>query len=200
MQQVVKSTDVHPTVSIVMPTYRRPHTIERTVARIRAQTYPRWELIVVNNARAGDYSFDDDRIRGYRHAAHASASYARNQGLQYVTGDLVCFFDDDDDMLPTYLERLVQAFQDQPGASMARCGRSLANGQKDFSLATPVCCLRRAYATPSWQAVEQQDQQYFEGIVAANGWSEERGDIVVVHEVLVRARSSPRGGLRAGRL
>src|SRR4051812_15748531 len=77
-------TDSHPTVSIVMPTYRRPHTINRTVAKIRAQTYPHWELILVNNARAGDYTFDDPRIRGYRHAAHASASYARNQGLQYV--------------------------------------------------------------------------------------------------------------------
>jgi glycosyltransferase involved in cell wall biosynthesis len=188
-----------PTISIVMATYRRPHTIDRTVKLIRAQTYPDWELIVVNNARAGDYQFGDRRIRGYRHASHASASYARNEGLRYVTGDLVCFFDDDDDMFPTYLERMVRAFQEHPDAGMVRCGRYRNDGKVDFELSTPVCCLRREQATPTWQAVSHQDQQYYQEIVEANGWSEEHGDIVVIPEVLVRARCSPRGGLRGGR-
>ena len=188
-----------PTVSIVMATYRRPHTIGRTVAKIRAQTYKDWELIVVNNARAGDYSFADRRIRVYRHAAHASASYARNEGLRYVTGDLVCFFDDDDDMFPTYLERMVRAFEDNPTASLVRCGRYRGDGQTDYAYATPVCCLRRELATPTWTAVEEQDRRYYEDVVAANGWSEERGDIVLVPDILVRARSDPKGGLRGGR-
>ena len=111
-----------PLVSIVMATYRRPHTIFRTVAQIVAQTYPHWELIVVDNARTGEYQFDDPRIRVYRHAHRASASYARNQGIQHATGELLCFFDDDDDMAPTYLERFVGAFEAHPGARMARCG------------------------------------------------------------------------------
>ena len=189
-----------PTVSIVMATYRRPHTINRTVAQIRAQSYQDWELIVVNNARAGDYSFQDKRIKGYRHAAHASASYARNEGLRYVTGDLVCFFDDDDDMFPTYLERIVRAFHEHPEANMVRCGMYRGDGQINFTFATPVCCMRRQYATPTWQAVGRQDLQYYTGIVETNGWSEDHGDIVLVPEILVRARSDPRGGLRGGRL
>jgi glycosyltransferase involved in cell wall biosynthesis len=189
-----------PTISIVMATYRRPHTINRTVAQIRSQSYQDWELIVVNNARAGDYTFRDKRIRGYRHAAHASASYARNEGLRYVTGDLVCFFDDDDDMFPTYLERIVRAFEEHPDARMVHCGMYRGDGQINFTYATPVCCLRREYATPTWQAVGRQDLQYYQGIVEANGWSEEQGDIVLVPEILVRARSDPRGGLRGGRL
>ena len=189
-----------PTISIVMATYRRPHTINRTVGQIRSQSYQNWELIVVNNARAGDYTFHDTRIRGYRHAAHASASYARNEGLRYVTGDLVCFFDDDDDMFPTYLERMARAFEEHPTASMVRCGMYRGDGQINFTFATPVCCLRREYATPTWQAVGRQDLQYYQTIVEANGWSEEHGDIVLVPEILVRARSDPRGGLRGGRL
>jgi glycosyltransferase involved in cell wall biosynthesis len=191
---------VQPTISIVMPTYRRPHTINRTVAQIRAQSYPNWELIVVNNARAGDYSFQDRRIRGYRHAAHASASYARNEGLRYVTGDLVCFFDDDDDMFPTYLERIVRAFREHPEANMVRCGMYRGDGQINFTLATPVCCLRREFVTPTWEAVGRQDLQYYQGIIENHGWSEDRGDIVLVPEILVRARSDARGGLRGGRL
>jgi glycosyltransferase involved in cell wall biosynthesis len=187
-------------VSIVMATYRRAHTIQRTVRQILAQTYTNWELIIVNNSRAGDYFFADPRVQVYRHASHASASYARNQGLSHVTGDLVCFFDDDDDMFPTYLERLVEAFKANPGAKMVRCGMFRGDGQINFTHATPNCCLRRELATPTWQEERRHDIKYFGDIIAANQLSEERGDIVLIPELLVRARSDPKGGLRSGRL
>jgi len=190
-----------PTISIVMATYRRPHTIHRTIAQIVAQTYPHWELIVVDNARSGDYHFDDPRIRVYRHALRASASYARNQGIQHASGELLCFFDDDDDMFPTYLERFVRAFEANPGAMLVRCGIYRGgDGAIRFNYATPACCVRREHATPTWISIGQHDQRYFGDIVAADGWSEERGEIVVIPEILVRARSDPRGGLRRGRL
>jgi glycosyltransferase involved in cell wall biosynthesis len=186
--------------SIILPTYRRPHTLVRTVELIRAQTYPQWELIVVDNAGDGQYRFADERIRVYVHAERPSASYARNQGLRYATGDLVCFFDDDDDMFPTYLERLAAAFAANPRAKMVRCGMVVSAGRVDFSHATPECCLRRAYATPTWTAAGiKQDQLYFSSILAANGWSEEKGDIVILAEVLCRANTDPQGGLRSGR-
>ena len=190
-----------PLVSIIMATYRRPHTIFRTVAQIVAQTYPHWELIVVDNARTGDYHFDDPRIRVFRHAFRASASYARNQGIQHATGELLCFFDDDDDMFPTYLERFVGAFEENPEARMARCGIYRGgDGRVRFNYATPACCLRRELATPTWISTGQHDQRYFRDIIKANGWSAARGDIVRIPEILVRARSDPRGGLRKGRL
>lgn len=55
------------------------------------RSYPNWELIIVDNDGHGDYSFDDARIRLYHHHQVTGASYARNQGLQYASGDLVCF-------------------------------------------------------------------------------------------------------------
>jgi glycosyltransferase involved in cell wall biosynthesis len=190
-----------PKVSIVMPTYRRGHTIERTLESIRRQSYRNWELIVVDNAGDGDYRFGDPRIRVVRHDARASASYARNQGLQHVTGELVCFFDDDDDMFPLYLERLVATFREHPAAKMVRCGMVVSGGRTNFSFATPECCLRREYASPTWTSSGvRHDQQYFESIVRRNGWSEANGDIVLVPEALCRANSDPRGGLRSGRL
>ena len=189
-----------PKVSIVMATYRRPHTIQRTVRQILAQTYKNWELIVVNNSRAGDYFFTDPRIKVYRHASHASASYARNQGLAHVTGDLVCFFNDDDDMFPTYLERLVETFREHPEAKMVRCGMFRGDGQINFAPATPICCLRRELATPTWEDADRHDLKYFGDIIAANDLSEERGDIVLIPELLVRAHADPKGGLRSGRL
>jgi glycosyltransferase involved in cell wall biosynthesis len=183
-----------------MPTYRRQHTIHRTVAKIIAQSYSNWELIVVDNARSGDYRFADPRIQVYRHAARASASYARNEGVRYATGELVLFFDDDDDMFPNYLERIVAAFRENPSAKMVRCGMHHSDGQLHFTYATPECCLRRQFATPTWSNVGHQGQRYFSEIVSANGWSESDGDIVLVPELLLRANANKRGGLRSGRL
>ena len=104
-------------------------------------------------------------------------------------------------MFATYLERLVAAFESNPGAKMARCGMLVDYGGTDFTFATPECCLQREYASPTWGASGvRQDQLYFESIVSANGWSEERGDIVLVDETLCRANTDPLGGLRDGYL
>lgn len=185
--------------SIVMPTYRRPHTIRRTIATIQAQTYRRWELIVVDNAGDGGYRFDDPRIRAVVHAEKTSASHARNMGLRYATGDLVCYFDDDDDMYPDYLAEFAAAFQAHPSARMVRCGMLTRRRDENYSHATPEVCLRREFATPTWDGLKAcEDQRYFKGIARANGWSEENGDIVVIRKVLCAANGDPVGGLREG--
>jgi glycosyltransferase involved in cell wall biosynthesis/SAM-dependent methyltransferase len=186
-------------VSIVMPTYHRQHAILQTIATIKAQSYTNWELLIIDNAGDGAYSFADSRIHVFCHADYPSASYARNVGLAHATGDIVCFFDDDDDMFPNYLEHIVSAFQATPSAKMVRCGM-LADGQLDYSYATPECILKRPYATPSWlNDGPAQDQNYFSRIVAENGWTEEKGDMIVLHEVLCRANANSSGGLRKGR-
>ncbi len=182
--------------SIVMPTYRRPHRLAATVAGVLAQSYRNWELIVVDNAGGADPGTADPRVRLVRHAERASASWARNRGLRYATGDLVCFFDDDDDMEPDYLERFAAAFRANPRAQMVRCGMFVAGGV-DYSFATPEVCLRRRYATPTWRGGGTHDQVYFREIVARNRWREPR-DIVALRVALCRANHDPEGGLRAG--
>ena len=193
--------DAGPKVSIIMPTYRRSHTIVRALQTIQAQTYQNWELILVDNAGDGGYWFADPRIQVHRYCERSSASYARNQGLRHATGELVCFFDDDDEMFPTYLERFVAAFQSNPRAKMVRCGMLLAGGAVNFSHATPECCVRREYATGTWDNRSfSHDQHYFARILSVNRWSEQNGDILLLREALCRANSDPQGGLRSGRL
>jgi glycosyltransferase involved in cell wall biosynthesis len=69
------------------------------------------------------------------HTEQPSASYARNRGLRHATGDLICFFDDDDDMFSTYLESLAAAFEANPQAKMVLCGMVVSAGQVNFSAA-----------------------------------------------------------------
>ena len=129
-----------------------------------------------------------------------TASYARNQGIRYAAGDLVCFFDDDDDMFPTYLERFARVFQDHPNVKMVRCGMIVSNGQVNFSYATPECCLRKQFTSPTWlNNGPCHDQYYFRQIISQHRWSEEKGDIIVIPEALCRANTDPSGGLRSGK-
>jgi len=199
IQRAVSSLHESFKISIVLPTFQRPHTLPRTIDMVLAQTYQNWELIIVDNAGDGGYEYDDPRIRVHHHNEQASASYARNQGLSHATGDLICFFDDDDEMFPRYLELFAAAFLQHPRAKMVRCGMVVSNGRINYSFATPECCLRRDYATPTWDNTgPAQDQRYFRRIARRNRWSATRGDIVVVREALCRATTDPEGGLRAG--
>jgi glycosyltransferase involved in cell wall biosynthesis len=186
--------------SIVMPTFRRPHRLAATVATVLAQTYANWELIIIDNAGDCALRFDDPRISVHVHAEKASAAHARNQGVRYVRGDLVCFFDDDDDMFPTYLEQFAKAFTRHPHAQMACCGMVVHAGRVNYSFATPEVCLRRIHVTATWREDGPgQDQRYFRRIVHDHGWTKGSRDIVTVQAPLCRANRDPRGGLRAGR-
>src|SRR5271165_3772608 len=96
-------TDPRLKVSIIMPTYHRPHCIRVAIRSIQAQSYPHWELIVSDNG-GDDYRFKDQRIVVIDSTGVASAAYARNKAIPHATGDLLGFLDDDDEMYPDYLE------------------------------------------------------------------------------------------------
>lgn len=188
--------------SIVMPTYRRPHTLPRAVESVLAQTYPHWQLILVNND-AGPLGAlpGDPRIRAVQHAEVTSAAHARNMGLGYVTGDLVSFFDDDDTMEPTYLERFADTFRANPDAGAVRCGMVLPGGRTIHGpYATPCVVLRREFATPTWGTERGHDQRYYRRIIWGNGWTTENGGLVEIGDALVNVHSDPTGGLREGSL
>jgi glycosyltransferase involved in cell wall biosynthesis len=190
----------NPLVSIIMPTYDRPHTVFKTINHIQLQHYKNWELILVENSGRQQYGFDDPRIRSFRYCEQASSSYARNQGLKHVRGELVCYFDDDDDMDPQYLSRFVQTFNENPDAKMVRCGMSVSDDSEiNYSYATPQCWLRRPFATNTWSSRgPAQDQKYFRAIIEKNGWTEKNGDIVSLNVSLCHANTDPVGGLRHG--
>lgn len=186
-----------PKVSIIMGTFRRQHIIGRTVATLLAQDYANWELIVINNERGGKVDLpDDSRIKIYEHSEQANPCYAKNCGYQYVTGDLVCAFDDDNDMLPGYLSKMVAPFAD-PEVKVVHCGMRLPSDVCDFSYDTQEAWLRSADATPTWTPGSLvHDQLYYRGIIAAKKWT--RRNIVQLGEVLIQAHTDPKGGMREG--
>lgn len=184
-------------VSIVIPTFKRQHVILRTVKSILAQSYENWELIISNNEKDAQLILPrDKRIKIYEHSEEANACYARNKGLEHVTGDLVCFFDDDDEMMPGYMEKMAAPFSD-PDVQVVRCGMLCTFGACDFSYSTQEAWLRTEHATPTWgKGSLVHDQVYYHTIIEKNGWK--RNNIVQLGEVLVKAYTEPKGGIREG--
>ena len=187
----------NPKISIIMGTYRRQHIIGRTVKTLLKQDHQNWELIVVNNEKGGIASLPTDpRIRIYEHSEIANPCYAKNCGYQYVTGDLVCAFDDDNDMLPGYLSKMAAPFAD-PEVKVVHCGMRLTSNVCDFSYDTQEAWLRAKDATPTWEPGSMvHDQLYYRGIIAAHKWT--RRNIVQLGEVLIQAHTDPKGGMREG--
>lgn len=108
-----------PLVSIILPTYRRPELLTRAISSVLAQTYPHWEILVVDDnddASAGRVATEafmrrhaaEPRIRYLKHDHNKGLPTARNTGIRASSGPLVAFLDDDDEWAPEKLARQVE--------------------------------------------------------------------------------------------
>lgn len=99
----------YPKISIIIPVYKAESTISRCVDSILAQTYPEWELILIDDGspdKSGEicdkYAMADNRIKVI-HTANGGAGSARNHGLDNCHSQWITFVDSDDSLEPAYL-------------------------------------------------------------------------------------------------
>ncbi|GAA2339033.1 glycosyltransferase family A protein [Streptomyces cuspidosporus] len=111
-----------PVVSVVIPCHDYGHYLPQAVQSVLAQTYPDWELVVVDDGSTDDTAavarsliagHPDRRIR-LLEQANAGVSAARNAGIAATTGRYVLPLDADDVIAPTMLERTVAVLDDRP--------------------------------------------------------------------------------------
>lgn len=101
-------------VSVITPVYNKERYLDACIGSVLGQTYPGWELILVDDCSA-DASFEilqgyarkDPRIRCERLARNAGAAAARNRALSLARGRYVAFLDADDIWMPDKLARQV---------------------------------------------------------------------------------------------
>jgi cellulose synthase/poly-beta-1,6-N-acetylglucosamine synthase-like glycosyltransferase len=102
-----------PLVSVIITNFNYGRFIRAAVQSVEAQTYQRWECIIVDDCST-DGSFEaisdylahkgDDRLRPLRMAANSGQLASSAAGLKAASGSFVVFLDADDYLLPDFLE------------------------------------------------------------------------------------------------
>lgn len=109
-------------ISIIIPLYNKEPYIYRTLESVLNQTYPDYEIVVVDDGsvdRGADIAdnFEDTRIRIIRQA-NAGVSVARNRGIAEAKYDWIAFLDADDEWLPNHLACLVRLADNYPACGL----------------------------------------------------------------------------------
>ena len=112
-RQQAAALDDPPLVSVILPTKDRGDVLATALDSVLAQTYPHWELLVVDDgstddtaAVVADYARRDDRVR-YLHQANTGVAGARNRGIASAEGDYLAYLDSDNTWVPEFLEAMV---------------------------------------------------------------------------------------------
>lgn len=115
-------------VSIIMPSYNCGHFLEESIRSIQAQTYPNWELIIVDDCSTDDTTErvsvmveQDSRIHFCRNEYNVGAAHTRNRALREAKGRWIAFLDSDDIWEPEKLEKQI-AFMERNGYSFSYTG------------------------------------------------------------------------------
>lgn len=111
-----------PLVSVVVPTFHRPHLVGRAVQSVLAQTVRELEVVVVVDSRDDETcsalgTIADPRLVVHVPGRHLGNADARNAGVSLARAPWVAFLDDDDDWFPVKLERQLPVALGAPAGS-----------------------------------------------------------------------------------
>jgi glycosyltransferase involved in cell wall biosynthesis len=121
-------------VSAVIIFFNEARYLAEAIASVVRQTYPFWELLLVDDGSTDGSSEialrhvdqHPERVRYLEHAQHANLgmSTSRNLGIAGARGEYVAFLDADDVWLPHKLEQQVKLLREFPKAAFVY-GRTL---------------------------------------------------------------------------
>ena len=130
-------------VSVIIPTRNRCNLLRRAIDSVLGQTYGDMECIVVDDSSTDETpdllkEFDDERLVCLRHERRRHASAARNTGIAHARGELIAFLDDDDEWLPSKLDKQVSLLSRAPRiVGMVYCWLDYIQGEKTVKRHSP---------------------------------------------------------------
>ena len=134
-----------PRISIIIPAFNAENHLRRAVQSVLRQTFPHWELIIVDDGSTDDtrtiadaLTAGDARIRVV-HQSNQGLSGARNRGIAESSGELIQFLDADDELLPTKLSIQVDILEHEPTCDISLC---------DAEIIRPDCSIPSPYEIP----------------------------------------------------
>lgn len=118
-----------PTVSLIIPTFDRPHLLPRAVASALAGGTD-VEVIVVDDASTDETASVCAKLSGIKYVRldrNQEVAGARNVGILESSAEFIAFLDDDDLRLPGSLDRQIALLEATPDAGFAGGGVLLAD-------------------------------------------------------------------------
>ncbi len=99
-----------PLFSVIIPTHNRADMLRRALKSVITQTLENFEIIVVDDGSNDDTphylnGLHDARMKIIRHEVTSGAASARNAAIDIASGKYISFLDDDDEYLPSFLDR-----------------------------------------------------------------------------------------------
>lgn len=118
----MKLTD--PLITTIIPTFRRPNLLRRSITSVLNQTFPYFKLCVYDNASGdntaevvNEFAKHDPRINYYCHATNIGSIANFNFGMMQVQTPFFSFLSDDDILLPEFYETTLEGFKNYPDAA-----------------------------------------------------------------------------------
>lgn len=114
-------------VSIIMPAYNAQEFIAEAIESVLLQTYPEWELIIIDDGSsdktleiAQSFAGKESRIKLIAQT-NQGVSVARNNGIQSAKGTYITFLDADDFYLPRFLQKMTSELESS-NCDLIQCG------------------------------------------------------------------------------
>lgn len=115
----MKDQSGSPKISVLIPAYNYGHYLQETIASVESQSYPDWEIILVDDCST-DNTFEiartyqeklKDKFVYIRNAINAGVSKSRNSALNVARGEYIAFLGADDRWHPAKLEKQLAMFE-----------------------------------------------------------------------------------------
>ena len=130
-----------PLVSIIIPTFNRSTFLGKSLDSIIVQTYSNWECLIIDDGSLDYtpqlvqfYTERDSRFHYYDRPAKfpKGANACRNYGLSLSKGKYINWFDSDDTMQPTKIEKQVAKLESNQNLDLCIATYNLCDSQMNI--------------------------------------------------------------------
>lgn len=112
------------TYSVIMPLYNKAPYVEKAIRSVLEQTYPHYELIVINDGSTDNSAeIAEKLLEGVTNAKfinqqNSGVATTRNNGVAIAKGEYVCFLDADDCWDVSFLQEMSLFIKEYPEAGI----------------------------------------------------------------------------------